>query len=300
MPSETIKKIIISNSPVSAPVLSAVNALNLRDGAADQIAEAQTDGISERQELFNQIGYHDWLSQIAVNEEIRLFINDTISTNPIDSVINILNLESSVERQSELASAYLAKKDLVNAQLVLNSLNSMGTVSEFCKLLAIEIQLATMNQTASALNINSVLFNKVMAIASDTSQFGSSNAKAMIQFANGTTFQERIDPLAFNSSHTMIKSKPDPDVEKSDDRAIVLYPNPTNDRVNISYTLPEGVSSAVISTFDMMGRRVFSYQLSNQKGILNQNVSELPSGIYFYMIIANGAVVAHDKLVISK
>jgi hypothetical protein len=50
----------------------------------------------------------------------------------------------------------------------------------------------------------------------------------------------------------------------------------------------------------MMGKRINSVEVIGEQGKLIQNVSELPSGIYFYVISFNGSNIAHEKLIINR
>jgi hypothetical protein len=71
------------------------------------------------------------------------------------------------------------------------------------------------------------------------------------------------------------------------------YPNPVRDQLNVVYNQYQNV--ARIDIFDVMGRRVQSN--SSIKGkIIPLNVSQLPSGIFFFSVIGkNGQILKTDK-----
>jgi hypothetical protein len=63
------------------------------------------------------------------------------------------------------------------------------------------------------------------------------------------------------------------------EHGITLYPNPTED--NISFTLPENVSQAVFTLYDMQGRTIIRQNISNQDVL---QVDNLASGMYVYYV----------------
>lgn len=66
----------------------------------------------------------------------------------------------------------------------------------------------------------------------------------------------------------------------------ILYPNPTTDFIHISDINLEGVSTLI---FDINGRRVFNYSISNN----SINVSKLASGSYFLNIQMGNKLLKH-------
>lgn len=79
-----------------------------------------------------------------------------------------------------------------------------------------------------------------------------------------------------------------------------IYPNPANETVNINYKLPENSKQAVANIYNMMGKKVGSYDINNKYGTLRIDLSNLPNGLYFFNIIVNNNTIARKKLVIIK
>jgi hypothetical protein len=63
---------------------------------------------------------------------------------------------------------------------------------------------------------------------------------------------------------------------------ISIYPNPARNNINI--TLPENVSQAVFTLYDMQGKVFIRKEISSQETV---SVSNLATGIYIYNIITN-------------
>jgi hypothetical protein len=81
------------------------------------------------------------------------------------------------------------------------------------------------------------------------------------------------------------------DIEAS---TIAIYPNPATD--NITVILPENVSNAVFTLYDMQGKALLQQNIGNQDVV---SVSDLAAGIYIYSVITSKQ--KHEgKLIINK
>lgn len=92
------------------------------------------------------------------------------------------------------------------------------------------------------------------------------------------------------------------DLRHSDN--VILYqntPNPFGEETNISYYLPQFVSSAIIVFYDNMGKSIKEVVLEHRgNATLKINSSELASGIYAYSIIVDGTAVDSKKMLRNK
>jgi hypothetical protein len=77
---------------------------------------------------------------------------------------------------------------------------------------------------------------------------------------------------------------------------IKIYPNPATTNVEVSYTLPEGMTSATLVMTNTLGVNVKTVHLDGNNGKTTLSLEELPSGIYFYTIRC-GENVKSGKLV---
>ena len=81
-----------------------------------------------------------------------------------------------------------------------------------------------------------------------------------------------------------------------------LQPNPTNNRVKVSYSLPsENLSEATINLMDMSGRVLRSIRVANpsQEGWLSIDLSDINSGVYLVHVQTEGYTET-KKLVVNK
>ena len=77
-----------------------------------------------------------------------------------------------------------------------------------------------------------------------------------------------------------------------------IYPNPANTETELSYVLPAGQSNAILKLYNEMGQLVNSNAIASYKGNVNEDVSMLPNGIYYYTISVDGLTQAVAKLII--
>ncbi len=80
---------------------------------------------------------------------------------------------------------------------------------------------------------------------------------------------------------------------------IKLYPNPNDGKFFIRYSIPDKQSVEFI-IFDVMGRKLKTFQLEGGIKELNIAYKELKNGLYSYQVIVNNRVILTDKLVIIK
>jgi hypothetical protein len=75
-------------------------------------------------------------------------------------------------------------------------------------------------------------------------------------------------------------------------------PNPFNSQATISYTIPSGVK-ANISIFDMSGKYIREYNLTDQKGELLINSNEIGKGMFIYSLISEGKIMVTKKMIVK-
>ena len=76
-----------------------------------------------------------------------------------------------------------------------------------------------------------------------------------------------------------------------------VYPNPTNDKVNISYEIDEG-KSATITVTDMFTGRIAQYEFLKEQGKIELNTSGLKAGVYFVVLRIDGNITSSSKMIV--
>jgi hypothetical protein len=77
-----------------------------------------------------------------------------------------------------------------------------------------------------------------------------------------------------------------------------IYPNPASARVTLSYQLNN--NNAVLKLYNTMGQLLESRTINNSDGTIEDNVSALPGGVYYYTLSVDGVVEATNKLAIIR
>jgi len=80
---------------------------------------------------------------------------------------------------------------------------------------------------------------------------------------------------------------------------ILVYPNPANDKLNVSSTLPEGISGEIIF-YDGIGNKIAAVKLAEGTNTTEIDLSKIAAGVYYYKVYANHLQVKTNKLIIIK
>ncbi len=91
--------------------------------------------------------------------------------------------------------------------------------------------------------------------------------------------------------------------EKQNDQiniATQSYPNPSANEVKITFTLPEGVKQGELILNNANGQKQKTFVVDSRFGFITLDNSQLPNGMYYYNIIANGEISSTQKLVLLK
>ena len=76
-------------------------------------------------------------------------------------------------------------------------------------------------------------------------------------------------------------------------------PNPADDKTEISYNLPAGISNAYLSLSSISGVELQRIELGGQSGKATFNFSALPSGVYLYSLVVDHKMGFSRKLIIQ-
>jgi len=85
--------------------------------------------------------------------------------------------------------------------------------------------------------------------------------------------------------------------KQSDIASTHAYPNPANNSVNFTCSVPQG-SDAKLIIRNLLGTVVGDFDINGNSGKLNVNTSDLADGIYFYSVVLNGNPQFTKKLVV--
>ncbi|MFN3341371.1 MAG: T9SS type A sorting domain-containing protein [Flavobacteriales bacterium] len=295
-----VKQIILANSPVSDEVMAELNAMNLPNGIQNQINNAQT-GISAFSFLQQDIGYSISTRNSIIEERIRLYLNDTIVVNPIDSVIAILKEEERELRKKQLCDAYIIKGDTVKAnQTLLDIIASYG-YDNFCKMAEIQILLKNYPSACYPVATDPNLKQQVETVAYDANdRINCAKAEALLVLAFDTLFVSEIEPLLPVGSGRMAEFTEENSVATGDIK-VLLYPNPADEMVTIGFMTDEtsDTHTYTIELFSVTGQKITSLIVATGN-TYQFNTGELSKGIYFVKILEGATLIETKKLIINR
>jgi hypothetical protein len=78
-----------------------------------------------------------------------------------------------------------------------------------------------------------------------------------------------------------------------------IYPNPAKDEAYFNYQLKEG-QKGIIFIYSITGQVLYEKALNSDNSKLIISTSNLNSGLYFYKVIVDEAIIANEKLMIIK
>lgn len=228
---------------------------------------------------------------------LRQYMFKELSNNPSNdhTLINFMEQEqnSSVDKYHEIDSLLAA-----------GNLNAAGSKN------VMALQSNDITQTQNAYNtlylngINSQSdLNSLSALADlCPQQYGTAvyQARALLQTLTfvGKAYTDSCynKDLSTRLGYDETKEK---SVSTTDDVHAKLYPNPNNGTFMLAYDLKAN-NDADITIFDITGKTVFNDKLDKLNNVVQINISNLQSGIYFVQLSKKKNLLWTDKLMISK
>ena len=77
-------------------------------------------------------------------------------------------------------------------------------------------------------------------------------------------------------------------------------PNPFGQNTVIAYAVPTGTTGARINVYDLTGRTIKSFNLSDAAGLITISAGELNNGLYIYDLQVNGRQMLERKMSVAK
>ncbi len=293
-PNGHIKEIIIANSPVTTEVKAVVNALNLPNGIQNQIDAAQ-HGISARLTKEAEIIQTNYDQQLYINDKIRYFLNDTLDSNSMDSVLFMYKAYPRKDITCDLIQVYSAKGDYIRATAIIDSLEAINQLDDYCRFQKLLIELKQAPEKCYKMQTDAATKALVEDYANDFTKQGCPNAQALLKQV--FNYQYPILRMLPEANRSML---PQESIESLKDGSglLSLYPNPTNDFLNIVFSNNDS-EIGVIEIRNILGELVDKIQIKNSE-VYQYNTQVLNKSIYFVSLYVNGKLLENKKLVLTK
>jgi len=291
-----LKDVVIANSPVSADVYEAIDSKNLPNGIKNQINAAQV-GTSPRQILEGEVDLKFASKSLAMDEIIRIYLNDTIIQDPIDSVIEILEQEivGNPYLKEILTLAYLQKGNGTKALQIKEELEVELGQNNFSKYVDVALTIGSSCNIKPALCTNASLLDDVEEIAYDA--LDGKNAcygKNMLYQAHQTFIPVIIEELLSLENRNMQITTPSNTVEEE----IVIYPNPTTDILNVQLPAEWNTDNMTVYLSNFIGQQIMYKEVEGNL-TFTFDLQTLESGIYLLTVVENGILLATKKIIVQ-
>jgi len=259
-----------------------------------------TDGSTQKQSAKDELVYEQNEAGNLANEKIRNFLNDTTLSNPIDSVIAVLNQKHNPNDKKMLAKAHIQKGDYAKAQSYLDTL--LAEDSNNKDFYDMHQRMITMHSNPASyigsLKNSGGLKNTLLQLANNRNKESCTQAQTLLGLAFGSYFQEPII-MPENTNNNGSRFTKNENTVSVIDESIKMYPNPTNTNLFIEYNI--GANEAVkVNISDVNGRTIKSALLTSETKINQIDVSEMINGVYFVTLFNNNNLISNKKIVIMK
>lgn len=293
LPPEILKDILLANSSLTQTVMNAVIARipALPSGIINQLNNAQT-GVSARQELEQKISLKEANIDLAYDQMIRFYINDTISDRGMDSVIAILGSLNRDEAKCQKAAAQIAIGDTTNAKITIDEIMLDPDHQQFCSYLNLLLKIRQSLDQCLLIKHDSLKEAEARGIATDLNNPYCVNAQVMLEFA----FNERIQELII-LPNPISNRMANPDQGENPIPITNVFPNPASKSVTIYSPADTKDANGVFEIYSLDGqllkREIFPVGVNTEV-----RTGELPAGVYLYIIRYGEIISERNKLII--
>jgi hypothetical protein len=279
----------MANNNSKSPLTPLINSNNLKQLSKDEIS------------------YNTRQAQYALDQAITNLLNDTIKPNRDSLLIVLLKTDTTEKGKTDLVHVYLGRKDYVNAQLYINQIKVMqdcskkGAFLQHCK------DLKQQNKTWQDLNTNASLRNDLVGFAYDSLSNGFGNARSVLAMVKKTHNYEYVEIAKGGAAANNNRLA---NTDNTENLHVILdanqiqlnaYPNPFNNELTVSVTLPENIQGAKLQLIEpATGRILMEKTLEDKQQEVVLDTKELSSGLYLIGIKSTNSKAQFIKVTTFK
>ena len=303
-PPADLLHILLANSPVSAQVMNQLNAMGLPQAILDSILNNQT-GMSAMTNLINEIGFAKSERERLIDTRIRLFLNDTLSASPLDSVALILMNEDSEIRKKQLCDIYITLGDSVKISEMRDSIAAQYGIDNYIKMVDLHQNISAYASANEALRNDTSLKLEVESLAYDFSdEIVGIKAKTWIAAAFDSLFLANIETLDGFEGDFIGENTESKGIDHLKTQArLSIYPNPSNGSEQIIVELKplgeERMDNAYIGLYTIAGQLLSTQKFEGTEHKLMLTPHHIASGLYLIKLFSTNALIETQKLLIN-
>jgi hypothetical protein len=299
-PPGNIKEVILANSPVSTSVKAVLDNMNLPNGIRNQINAGQV-GTSVINQKIQEIAYYNFNKDIAVNDIVTYYLNDTLTPYAYENIIKWLEWNNTIKTKYDLIFATADRGNFIRAQQVIDSVAIVTNNAPHVQFMQQHKNLKATHKTWKELKTNTSLKTQILSIANDSLSPLFTNAKAALTeaFTNMENY-EVIESISSNNArlgnNTTIQEQSS--VYDSKLLNITAYPNPFNNSVSDELDERETDNAIEIKLLELASGKLISKQTSTKgMDVIQFNTENLANGVYMINVSNHGISISNTKII---
>jgi hypothetical protein len=295
------QQILLACSPLTPKVLQLVNSRNLPTGIKNQINAAQ-QGISPIERNRSLVNYWNQEKNQLLDKVIASYWNDTLVTNPVDSITYQLEAEARPGDEEYLLYLYLYKEDSIKLFQKLKEIEMVrGAKDNFIKWMQLLWSIRNADASCKSIfsNINKKSIVEDIAFDEEESQkWYCLFAENLWSMAFDTLFIEQIEPL--NAYNARIGTNENEHAfEEWSNTLQFLYPNPARDVMYVNLPAVEDGHEITVQLINLNGQVVMQQRYA-YGGLYAWNMENVPVGMYLVQISVNGELWMGQKVMVMR
>jgi Papain family cysteine protease/Secretion system C-terminal sorting domain len=300
LPNVMIRDLLVANpkAPKSDQIMVKLDERSepMPDYMMGQIMNGLTT-IGAKEKLEARRNHWDKGAYAAFNEITRLYLSDTTIVNQSDSLIAFLQSIQKPFAEYRLAMEYLKQSNFTAANNVIGSMQTTGYLEEtrlsYVDYFNIMESLSASGKTISQMDSTDI--DNLLAIANNNYPLISTYARNTLVVADKLDYTEPLLlPAIYKASYIDYPKVPlSGEAGKS---SLRVFPVPAKDYCIVEYQLPENLKVASIQLYDINGRLLMNFEVSERKDQQFISLEKIHSGLYTICLFADGKIVGSQKI----
>jgi hypothetical protein len=240
-----------------------------------------------------------------LNQIVNYYLTDSVNQNA--QVEFWLNRALDLRSKYRLAWHHAQKHQYSAALAVVNGLTTqfnftqsqLAEKARFESLIAFKQSLGTIG--LADINGEGVSWlENFIASADDDFDYSVALAQNALQYQGGTRIHHVYLPESEPVGRRAIQKEDALKQLRQDLTVLILYPNPADAYLTISFELPKDEEEATLVFADLSGKVVNRIPLDGKKGQQLIDTRNLPAGMYIASVVSKTGILKRDKLVINR
>ena len=301
-----IRDVLVAN-PQSAKSDEVLDALDYRwdpmpDYMMDEVMAGE-DTIGSKEIMEGQIRGYNNLRELAFNELVGIYLKDTINSWAEDSLIALLQNETSLRSKYMIAFHWLEKDDTAQTNSVLNTILTTFTLSpsqqqtyqDYLNYSGILVGLQ--HDTVNNHYPDSTQLAGLYFLADTCNNLPSLYSRNLLIHLGLISYNEPVYfPMALNSSVSEII--PFKEINLHKQSFISLFPNPAGNYFILEYHIEQVYDKAILMIHDINGKLIKTILIKGEQDQIVIPIGEINNGVYVVSLYINSEIIDSEKITV--